>query len=64
MELIQRGLRDQGSQVYNLVNPSRSTWEELNSVVHRGLAGKDEKQIKLVDYPEWVRGLGELRQRV
>jgi thioester reductase-like protein len=57
VELVQRGVHDQGSQVYNLVNPSTSTWEDLNSVVHRGLAGTDGKQMKLVDYPEWVRGL-------
>lgn len=57
VELVQRGVDDEGSQVYNLVNPSTSTWEDLISVVHRGLAGTDKKEITLVDYPEWVRGL-------
>lgn len=57
VELVQCGVLDQGSQVYNLVNPLTSTWDELKTVVHRGLAGTDGAQIKMVDYQEWVLGL-------
>lgn len=57
VELVQHGASGEGSLVYNLVNPSSSTWQELYPIVRRALAESDENEIKLVEYADWVRAL-------
>lgn len=57
VELLLHGANQEGSIVYNVVNPSLSTWQELYPILHRALAGSNENQIKLVDYADWVRAL-------
>lgn len=57
LELLQHGANQEGSLVYNVINPSLSTWQELYPAVHRALARLNKNQIKLVDYADWLRAL-------
>jgi thioester reductase-like protein len=45
--------------VYNLVNPFRTTWQALVPKIRETLTASTGKEVRLVEYSEWLAGLQE-----
>lgn len=57
IDLVNRGLDNQASLVYNLVNPSTTTWGALCPGVQHDLSRATGKELRIVSYSEWLQAL-------
>ena len=57
VELANHGAQGKENAVYNLVNPSATTWDELYPIVQRCLEESRRAEVKAVEYSEWLKAV-------
>jgi thioester reductase-like protein len=57
VELVYHGAGGQRTVVYNLVNPSTTTWSELYPAIQRCLQNANGRNVDIVEYAEWLQSL-------